>query len=230
MRVLGIESCADIGSVAIIDDGKVVGEITVNVKKKHSITLAPMVDNLLKLVSCELKELDAIAIDVGPGSFTGLRIGIALAASLAYGADLPVVRVSGLDALLEVGKRLAGDNIVEVIPVIYGRHNEAYVLYADEYMVVDIDEFLTILKRDSKYLFIGDGCLFFRDKIKGCGLEVITIDDSFHNLSGSVIANSGILGMIKGEGISPLLVEPMYLRRPEVDVILERKIKLNDNC
>jgi len=230
MIILGIESCADIGSVAVRDENKVIGEITINVKKNHSIALAPMVDNLLKLVNIELKDIEAIAVDVGPGSFTGLRIGIALAASLAYGQDLPVVRVSGLDALFAVGKRLAADEIVEVIPVIYGRHNEAYVLYAGEYMVVDIDKFLAGLKRDSKYLFIGDGCLFFDNKIILSGLEVVKVDDSFHNLSGSVIANSGIAGLLKGEGISPLLVEPLYLRRPEVDVALEKKLKLNDNC
>lgn len=230
MIVLGIESCADIGSVAIRDENKVIGEITINVKKNHSIALAPMVSDLLKLINYELKDLDAIAVDVGPGSFTGLRIGIALASSLAYGQELPIVRVCGLDALIEVGKKLVADSSVEVIPVIYGRHNEAYVSYNGEYMVVDIDEFLNSLKRDRQYLFIGDGCLFFGEKIKVTGLEIVDVDDSFHNLSGVAIANLGIIGMGKGEGISPLLVEPLYLRRPEVDVNLEKKLKLNDKC
>ncbi len=230
MIVLGIESCADIGSVAIRDENKVIGEITINVKRNHSIALAPMVDDLLKLANYELKDIDAIAVDVGPGSFTGLRIGIALASSLAYGKDLPVVRVSGLDALFAVGQRLNETDDVEVIPVIYGRHNEAYVSYAGEYMVVDIDEFLANLKRDGKYLFIGDGCLSFEDKIKECGLEVMGIDSSFHRLSGDAIASLGIVGMANNEGISPLLVEPLYLRRPEVDINLEKKLKLNDKC
>lgn len=228
MIVLGIESCGDIGSVALVSQEKIIGEITINVKKNHSITLAPMVANLLKLANMEVKDLDAIAVDVGPGSFTGLRIGISLAASLAYGQDLPVVRVTGLDALFSVGSRLVNDSVV-VIPLLFGRKNEAYVLFEGEAKVIDAVEFLSGLKKDVRYLFIGDGYLAFKDLIKELGLDCVMIDESFHYLKGDVIASCGLVGLEAGKGIDPISVEPLYLRRPEVDINLEMKLK-NDNC
>ncbi|KAF0092682.1 MAG: yeaZ [Fusobacteria bacterium] len=235
MIVLGIESCGDIGSVALANEEKIIGEITINVKKNHSITLAPMVADLLKLANLEVKDLDAIAVDVGPGSFTGLRIGISLAASLAYGQDLPVVRVTGLDCLLSVGSRLVRvddgvvDNVV-IIPLIFGRKNEAYVLYEDEAKVVDAVEFLSQLKRDVKYLFIGDGYLAFKELIMELGLDCVEVDESFHYIKGNNIASCGIVGLEQGKGISPLSVEPLYLRRPEVDINLEKKLESNVSC
>ncbi len=234
MIVLGIESCGDIGSVALASDEKIIGEITINVKKNHSITLAPMVADLLKLANMEVKDLDAIAVDVGPGSFTGLRIGISLASSLAYGQDLPVVRVTGLDALLSVGRRLLGDCVegdgVIVVPLIFGRKNEAYVLYEDEAKVIDAVEFLTGLKRDVRYLFIGDGYLAFKELINELGLDCVVIDESFHYIKGDTIASCGLVGFNEGWGISPISVEPVYLRRPEVDINLEKKLESEVSC
>ncbi len=233
MIVLGIESCGDIGSVALVNEDKIIGEITINVKKNHSITLAPMVDDLLKLANMEVKDLDAIAVDVGPGSFTGLRIGISLAASLAYGQDKLVVRVTGLEALLSVGRSLLDDDgdSVMVVPLIFGRKNEAYVLYEGEAKVIDAVEFLTGLKKNVRYLFIGDGYLAFKELINNeLGLDCVVIDDSFHYLKGGTIASCGLVGLAEGKGISPISVEPLYLRRPEVDINLELKMKLNDNC
>lgn len=232
MIVLGIESCGDIGSVALANDEKIIGEITINVKKNHSITLAPMVADLLKLANLEVKDLDAIAVDVGPGSFTGLRIGISLASSLAYGKDKPVVRVTGLEALLSVGKRLVSkiDEGIVVVPLLFGRKNEAYVLFDGEAKVIDAVEFLRGLKKDVRYLFIGDGYLAFKDFIIELGLDCIEVDDSFHYIKGDVIASCGLAGFKEGKGISPIAVEPVYLRRPEVDINLEMKLKLNDKC
>lgn len=239
MIVLGIESCSDFGSVALADEDKVLGEITINVKKSHSITLAPMVADLLKLANVELKDIDAVAVDVGPGSFTGLRIGISLASSLAYGADLPVVRVSGLDALMSVGRQLlgnmSGDKVIDegpvsIIPMIFGRKNEVYVLSDGEYMVVDAVDFLNALSKDGKYLFIGDGYLAFKDLISEIGLDCVNVDESFHYVGGRNIASCGVADMKENKGVSPIAVEPLYLRRPEAEVNLEMKLKLNDNC
>lgn len=230
MIVLGIESCGDIGSVALVSEEKIIGEISINVKNNHSITLAPMVADILKLVDLKVKDLDAIAVDVGPGSFTGLRIGISLASSLAYGQDKPVVRVTGLEALLSVGVRLADNEGCLVIPMIFGRKNEVYVLFDGESKVVDAVEFLSALNKDVKYLFIGDGYLVFKDLIADLGLDNFVVDDSFHHVSGSMIAGCGLGGLQAGRGISPVSVEPVYLRRPEVDINLEMKLKLNDKC
>lgn len=227
MIVLGIESCGDNCSVALAEENRLIGEININLKKSHSIILAPMVHDILKYANLELKDLDAISVDVGPGSFTGLRIGISLAASLAYGKDLPVVRVSSLEALYDIGSKF---NDVEIIPMIFARKNEAYVLYKGISMVVNIEEFLGNLKKDKKYLFIGDGAIHFKELIMESGCDFLEIDESYNYVLGETIAFLGVSGMKEGKGISPLLVEPVYLKKPEAEINLEMKMRANDNC
>ena len=77
MRVLGIESSSLVASVAIVTDGILTAEYTVNLKKTHSQTLLPMIDEVVRMLEIELDTIDAIAVSGGPGSFTGLRIGSA---------------------------------------------------------------------------------------------------------------------------------------------------------
>ena len=79
MLVLGIESSSMVASVAIISDEKIICEYTINNKKTHSQTILPMIDEMIKMSEIDKKDIDAIAVSGGPGSFTGLRIGGALA-------------------------------------------------------------------------------------------------------------------------------------------------------
>ena len=76
MKILGIDSSGLVASAAILSDDTVVSEFTVNNKKTHSQTLLPMIEQVVKMADIELEELDAIAVAAGPGSFTGLRIGL----------------------------------------------------------------------------------------------------------------------------------------------------------
>ena len=84
--ILGIESSSMVASAAIVEDGITMAEYTANFKKTHSQTLLPMIDAMVSLLGIELSSLDAIAVSGGPGSFTGLRIGIATVRGFS---DLP---------------------------------------------------------------------------------------------------------------------------------------------
>ena len=79
MRILALDSSGLVASVAVVEDEQTVAEYTVNYKKTHSQTLLPMLDEVAKMIELDLKEVDAIAVAGGPGSFTGLRIGSATA-------------------------------------------------------------------------------------------------------------------------------------------------------
>ena len=83
MRILGIESASLVASVAIVTDDVITAEYTVNLKKTHSQTLLPMIDEIVKMLEVPLESIDAIAVSGGPGSFTGLRIGSATAKEAA---------------------------------------------------------------------------------------------------------------------------------------------------
>ncbi len=98
MKLLAIESSAKTASVAITEDGVLLGEMFQNRGLTHSKTILPMIDSLLSSIGMKMKEIDGIAVAHGPGSFTGLRIGVAAAKGLALAAEIPCVGVSTLEA------------------------------------------------------------------------------------------------------------------------------------
>lgn len=99
MKVLAIDSSGLTAAVAVVDEEQTIAEYTVNYKKTHSQTLLPMIDEIVKMVEMDLKEIDAIAVAGGPGSFTGLRIGSATAKGLGLALDKPLISVPTVDAL-----------------------------------------------------------------------------------------------------------------------------------
>lgn len=99
MTILGIDSSAVSAGCAIIKDGRVLSEGFVNIGLTHSQTLMPLIDSTLRGAGVELEELDAIAVSHGPGSFTGVRIGIATVKGLAFANGIPCVGVSTLAAI-----------------------------------------------------------------------------------------------------------------------------------
>ena len=99
MRILAFDTSTLYGSAALADDGDIVGEIRFLAKSSHSTLILPAIERLLAMAGVAPAELDAIATVVGPGSFTGLRVGISTAQGLALGAALPCLGVTAFDAL-----------------------------------------------------------------------------------------------------------------------------------
>ena len=96
MKILALDSSGLVASVAIIADGTLLAEYTVNYKKTHSQTLLPMLDEIARMVELDRKTIDAIAVAAGPGSFTGLRIGSATAKGLGLALGKPIIEVPTL--------------------------------------------------------------------------------------------------------------------------------------
>ena len=99
MKVLGIESASMVASIAMVEEGNLIAEYTVNHKKTHSQTLLPMIDEIVRMTEANLDEIDGIAISAGPGSFTGLRIGSATAKGLGLALNKPLLHIPTLDAM-----------------------------------------------------------------------------------------------------------------------------------
>ena len=99
MKILAIDTSALTATVAILSEDTLLGEISTTTKLTHSQTIMPMIDELLKKVNLDISDIDLFACSEGPGSFTGLRIGIGTIKGLAYGLGKPVVGVSTLEAL-----------------------------------------------------------------------------------------------------------------------------------
>ncbi|MCR5107507.1 MAG: tRNA (adenosine(37)-N6)-threonylcarbamoyltransferase complex dimerization subunit type 1 TsaB [Lachnospiraceae bacterium] len=99
MKILAVDSSGLVASVALIEDGILIAEYTLNYKKTHSVTLVPMLDEIRSMTELDLNTIDAIATAKGPGSFTGLRIGSATVKGLGLALDKPIIAIPTVDAL-----------------------------------------------------------------------------------------------------------------------------------
>ena len=100
IRILCIETSLEYCSVSLIQDGKVIDSENINIKKSHSEFILVLVKTLLKRVKISLNQLSAIAVNKGPGSYTGLRIGVSTAKGLCFSLDLPLISVNSLDLMI----------------------------------------------------------------------------------------------------------------------------------
>ena len=99
MKLIALDSSGLVASVAIVEDDNLLAEYTINYKKTHSQTLLPMLDQIANMIELDLKEIDAIAVAKGPGSFTGLRIGSATAKGLGLALNKPIIEVPTVDGM-----------------------------------------------------------------------------------------------------------------------------------
>lgn len=178
MKILALDSSGLVASVALVQDGILIGEYTINYKKTHSQTLLPMLEEVRKMVDLDMQNVDAIAISAGPGSFTGLRIGSATAKGLGLALNKPLVAVPTLEGL---AYNLYGTDKL-VCPLMDARRNQVYTgvyeFVADkehgmvmktgvEQCAVDIREIigkLNDLQRD--VIFLGDGVPVYEQILK----------------------------------------------------------------
>ena len=173
MKILAIESSGLTASAAIAEDEALLAEYTVNFKKTHSQTLLPMIDEIVKMIGLDLKELDAVAVSEGPGSFTGLRIGSATGKGIALALDRKIVSVPTLDAL--------AFNLYDtqglVCPIMDARRGQVYtaVYRFENHRLVrirektaesigDLAQELSVFP-DKMVTFLGDGVPVFREHL-----------------------------------------------------------------
>jgi tRNA threonylcarbamoyladenosine biosynthesis protein TsaB len=227
MRVLGIETSTYSGSVAVVEDDKVLGEIFVNVGPLHSEKLIPLIDWLLKEVGVDKKGIDGIAVSRGPGSFTALRIGISAAKGLAFSLGIPIVGVSSLEVLAH---NLPFTPFV-ICSIIDARKKEAFTAFFKSYdnrlerisddLVVSPEDLIKVIRE--KTIFIGDGAVLYRDFLKDAlGELALFCPPNFNFPRVSNCALIGIQRLKNGFRDDVSLLAPEYLRRAEAEIIKER--------
>lgn len=166
MRILALDTTGDPVSCALADSHELIGELYLHVRQKHSVTLMPAIDDLLQLANLDVKDLDALGVVRGPGSFTGVRIGVATASGLAFGLGIPVWSVSTLDALI------AGTHDdAAVCALLDARRSEVYVKAVDgpDILISEsaqpLADVLVQVAGVPHMLFTGDGALRYRQEI-----------------------------------------------------------------
>lgn len=169
MRLLVIDTSGPVCGVAVMEDEKVLCEYTVQNRNTHSANLMPMTEAGLASAGLEVRDLDAVAAVTGPGSFTGVRIGVATAKGLAHGAGIPCIAVDALESL----SLSAGGFDGVICPIQDARAGQVYgaAFREGERLLPDeplkLEEYLEkILPLGGKFLFLGDGMPVHREKIR----------------------------------------------------------------
>ena len=160
MRILALDSTANTSTAAVLEDGALLSLYTANIKNTHSETLLPMVKSVLDTLKLTVDDIDAFAVSEGPGSFTGVRIGVATVKGLAFGREKKCVGVSTIEAL---AKNMEGFDGV-VCPIMNARRGQVYTgaflkgkrILEDQCMLLcDLIPFLE--KYGAPIYFVGDG-------------------------------------------------------------------------
>ena len=228
MLVLAIDTATKIGSVALYDDKiGVIGEINLYVKVNHSNVIMDAVDSLFKLSGLNIKDVDRIAVTIGPGSFTGIRIGTAIAKGLAYSLKKPIVGVNELDVLAHMGENR--EDII--VPLIDARKERVYfskyryidniLLREEEYKDGELRDVLEDLK-GKKVTFIGDGATVNEKLIN----EILEKDYTIFSKANS-IPRAGVAAQISLHLPEDNLytLEPLYVNKSQAEREKEEREK-----
>ncbi|WP_342265282.1 tRNA (adenosine(37)-N6)-threonylcarbamoyltransferase complex dimerization subunit type 1 TsaB [Cardinium endosymbiont of Philonthus spinipes] len=166
--ILSIETATAVCSVALHDAGKLIAHTELFMERSHSEYLVSIIEDLLKNSCYDRKSLAAIAISSGPGSFTGLRIGTAVAKGLCYGLDIPLISVGTLEAMA-YGMRPFVDGNMLLCPTIDARRNAIYTLIADQSGKLQRPAHVALLDSKEYHAALPGGpLLFFGDGVLKC--------------------------------------------------------------
>ncbi len=226
MRILAVDTSAVCAAVAVTDDEKILSESQTNTGLTHSRTLMPMIDSTLKNAGIPLSSIDLFACSVGPGSFTGIRIGVAAIKGLCSGTKKKCLPVSTLEAL---AYNLLGRSCTAVC-VMDARCNQVYtasfridgdtVTRLTEDEAIKIDELGERLPQYENVIFVGDGAKICH---KALGYAIAPPSELYQKGSSVALCalrNYGEDGVVKGSEL-----QPVYLRLPQAERELKARLK-----
>ncbi len=167
MKILSISTSSNIASVSISENEDCILELNINNNKTHSETLIPLIDKLFHESNLKLSDIGLMACDIGPGSFTGIRIGISSVKAIAQSLDIPIVDVSSLEAL---AYNIQNENFKTICSLIDARNNQVYCgIFDNNYDLLEnylADDIIAVQKTLQKYeniIYVGDGAIVHKD-------------------------------------------------------------------
>ena len=224
MYIAAIETATRAASVAVCNEDKFT-EITQDSKLTHSETLLPQFKEVLGMSNVSKEMIEAIAVSIGPGSFTGLRIGLAAAKALAYAWNVKIIGVSTLQALAYHFPYST------VMPMIDAQKNRAYVQVFDrlkqisEIEILSIDEAMAKAATLNEVVVCGDVC----HKIKSVpeNVKIAPVNMRMPRAVNVALCGRDLLNAGKVDNV--MNIEPMYIRRSEAEVLWEQRNNAKSN-
>jgi tRNA threonylcarbamoyladenosine biosynthesis protein TsaB len=228
MYVLGIETSTKTGSVAVVSETGVVAQYSLNIEITHSERLMTTVDRVLQDTALTMADMGAFAVAIGPGSFTGLRIGLAAVKGLALAMNKPVAAVPTLQALAWKLPHAA----YPLCPMLDARKNEVYAaLYRfDGNTLAQLMPEAAIAIKElrnripGKIIFSGEAAHLYRKEIESqFGNDGLFAPLSAALPSAAVVAEIGLVSLGRGDLADIDSLTPLYVRRPEAEVAWEKR-------
>ena len=222
MKNLAVDTSSKICAVAILEDNNKIDEISLDNGKTHSENLMPILKEVLERNNLKLSDFNLISVSVGPGSFTGIRIGIASINPLAEVYNLPVASVTSLESLARNVENVESDTTI--ISLIDARNNQVYAGVFDndynlkeEEIAEDIEVVLKKAEKFSKLVFVGDGAVLHKDLISE---RLINNEIKFTDNNEQSAVNTGKIGYKKylnKDLKNADTILPIYLRKSQAE-------------
>ncbi len=228
MLTLAIDSSQEIGTLALGRSEQILSDYHFHHKMDLLRRIVPNIERMLTDAGCCVQELDGLIISLGPGSFTGLRIGVSVAKTLAYSLGKPIIGVSTLRA---IARGIAPTGVDLICPMIHARAGEVYWSLFDysgearleDYTVSSIERVLdSVQNRAGSVCFCGTGAMRNCEEIRhkfGNGALVAQSWSSFAR--GAVLLEIGNKRLSEGKADDPFTLAPMYIKKPTPVVRLE---------
>ncbi|MBB6622637.1 tRNA (adenosine(37)-N6)-threonylcarbamoyltransferase complex dimerization subunit type 1 TsaB [Clostridium gasigenes] len=236
MIVLSIDSSSSVATCALLRDDCLLSEYVINNKREHSVLIMNIVEMLLKDNNIDIDEVDGFVISKGPGSFTGLRIGMATIKGLSFGTSKPYIGVSSLDALAYSSINFDGI----ICPIMDALRDSVYTcLYKNEngtlnplidYCALDLEELVSLLKEKSeKILFTGDGLIKYKSYLQEHLPNALFAPNHLSLVRASSLGELGLKLLLEGK-YDDVNSSPLYLKKPLAERELEKRMALkNEN-
>ncbi|MCD6117168.1 tRNA (adenosine(37)-N6)-threonylcarbamoyltransferase complex dimerization subunit type 1 TsaB [bacterium] len=219
MNVLGIETATEVCSTGLSNENSIIADYRLNRGYTHAEMLPGAVKHIMKQSNISMKDLDAIAVSIGPGSFTGLRIGIGFAKGLAKGCNIPLIGVPTLDALVkqlpfaaEFAATILKSRKGEYYRAVYRNENNAWILKT-KYETLPEKDIHKGLPADKSIIITGDINGFLRSQIKNYIKSAIFANYDYFMPNGSSVSSEGIKKLSKGTNSVEDSVTPIYLNK-----------------
>ena len=223
MKVLGIDTSTSSGGVGLVEDEETICEYLLNIPVTHSERLLGVIDFVLREARCRIEQVEGWVIVLGPGSFTGLRIGVSTVKGLAFATGKPVAGISTLDVL---ASQIAPTSYL-ICPILDARKKEVYTGFyryqgvsptrQSEYQAISPEDLVSQIKEQT--VFVGDGVRPYGDFLRNrLGSFAIFPSPPFHFSHGSMVARLGMDLLKKGEILNLSAFSPLYIRPSEAEM------------
>ena len=220
MLIIGLDTTSQSGSVSLINENKILGECLFNVGPRHSENVVSSLEWLLDTLNIEKKNIEAVAVSIGPGSFTSVRVGVTIAKSLAYSMKIKIVGVSSLEVLAmnipQTEKNICAmldAKREEVYSAVYKYSNNVLTMTRGE-KAESVEILLSDINEPT--VFVGDGSVIYKEELKN-NKNAVLVSDNFNIVRSSNCALLGGVKLSNGYSDDVMGLVPNYLRKTDVE-------------